>query len=120
MLHTKYFQPLGQLRKGGRNYHFRGTFENKKILIKTICSRNILCIHNGICQTYETEKLELTPRRPEEEDQIDFDPEQLKLITQKQQNMPRTRGDSLVKTHCEARRCVTELQNWQNLLDRWK
>ena len=47
---------LGQLRKGGINYHFHGTFENKRILLKTLLARNLLCIYNRICQCYETEK----------------------------------------------------------------
>ena len=39
-----------------------------------------------------------TPIRPEEEEeQIDIDPEQLKLITQKEWNIPQARGDVLPK-----------------------
>ena len=53
---------LGQCRKGGRNYHFQGTCENKKIPIKTTLAGNLLCIHNSICQRYDTENLVLTPR----------------------------------------------------------
>ena len=31
---------LGQLEKGGINYHFQGAFEDKKILIKTMLASN--------------------------------------------------------------------------------
>ena len=38
-----------------------------------------------------------TLSRSEHEEQIDFDPEQLTLITPKERNMPQARGDSLLK-----------------------
>ena len=41
---------LGQLRKGRRNYHFQGTSDNKKLLIKTILESELICIYNRICQ----------------------------------------------------------------------
>ena len=57
-------------------------FENKKILIKTILAGNLLCIYSCICQWYDTDHLALTPRRSEEEEQVDLDPEQLTHIMQ--------------------------------------
>ena len=75
----------GQVRKGGRHCHFQGTFENKKILINIILAGNILCIYNCICHWCDTENLVLTPRRSEEEEQLDLDPELLTTITQKKE-----------------------------------
>ena len=46
---------LGQLRKGGSNFHFQGTSDNKKPLIKTTLASNWWCIYNPICQWYEIE-----------------------------------------------------------------
>ena len=91
--HTPY--SLGQLTKGGRNWHFQGAFENKKILINTIWAGDLLCIYNCMYPWYDTEKLALTPRGSEEDEQIDLDPEQLTSITQKQQTVRQARGDSL-------------------------
>ena len=72
---------LGQ-RKGGRNYKFQGSFENKKTLIKTTMASNLWCIHSRICQRRETENQVLAPRRAESEEHIDLDPEQLTSIAQ--------------------------------------
>ena len=41
---------LGQLKTGGSRYHFQGTFENRKILIKTILASNNFCIYNRMCR----------------------------------------------------------------------
>ena len=62
-------EPLspGQFKKGERNYHFQRTFENKRILIKTIQASSFRCIYNRICQWYETGNQVLTPRRAEDE-----------------------------------------------------
>ena len=76
-------------------YHFKGTLEKKKILIKIIFASKLHCVYNRICQWYETENLVLTPRRDEE--QIDLDPEQSTLITQKHRKMPQARGDSMLQ-----------------------
>ena len=86
--------PLGQLRKGGRNNHFIGTIENEKILIKTILASSFRCLDNRSCQWSVAENQVLTPRRAEDEEQNDLDPEQLTLITLEQRNMPQARGDS--------------------------
>ena len=40
---------------------FQSTFDNKKILIKTVLSSNVFCIYNRMCQWYDTEIL--VPRR---------------------------------------------------------
>ena len=88
---------LGLLRKGGSNYHFQSTFDNKKILTKKTVASNSLCIYSRFCQWYETEIQVPTHRRAEEEEQIDLDPEQLTLIAQKQRKMPQARGDSLLR-----------------------
>ena len=45
---------LGQLRNGGRNYHFQGTVDSKTILIKTFLARCLFGICNRIFQLYET------------------------------------------------------------------
>ena len=58
---------------------------------------NLPCIYNRTCQWYDTEKLVLAPRRSEEEEQKDVDPEQLTLITQKERNVSQSRGDSMLK-----------------------
>ena len=78
---------LGHLRTGARNYDFQGTFENKKILINTILTSNLLCNFNRICQWCETENQVFTPRRAKDEEQIDPDTEQSTLTTQKQLNI---------------------------------
>ena len=57
---TRYFQR--QLRKGGSNYHFPSSVENKKILINTILGSHPLCVYDRSCQWYETENLAQTPR----------------------------------------------------------
>ena len=74
---------LAQLRKGAGKCHFPGTFYNKKIFINSMLAGNLLCIYNRICQWYDTENQVLTPRTAEYEAQIDLEPEQLTLITQK-------------------------------------
>ena len=74
---------LGRLRKGGGNYNFPGTFDNKEIFIKSMSANNLLCIYNRICQWYDTENQVLTPRTAEYEAQIDLEPEHLTLITEK-------------------------------------
>ena len=48
-----------------------------------------------------------TPRRAEDEKQIDLEPEPLTLTTQKQRNLP-ARGDSLLPTHGELRDADSE------------
>ena len=74
---------LGQLRKGGGNHHLLGTFDNKKIFIKSMSANNLLCIYDRNRQCYDTENQVLTSRTAECEAQIDLEPEQLTLITQK-------------------------------------
>ena len=96
ILPTRYFQ-LGQLRKGVRYCHFQGTFEKKKIRIKTILARNLRCIYNRICPRNETENQHLHREQRKMKSNIDLEPEQLTLITQKQQTMPQARGDSLLQ-----------------------
>ena len=56
-------EPLsfGQWRKGGSGHHFQGTFDNKKILIKTTLANNSTVYYNQICQRYESENQTLTP-----------------------------------------------------------
>ena len=44
----------------------------------------------------ETENLVLAPRRAEDEEQIDLDPEQLTFISQKHRKIPQVRGDSML------------------------
>ena len=56
---------------------------------------NERCIYNRTCHWYETENQVPTPRTAEDEEQIDLEPEQLTWISQKQQTLPRARGDSL-------------------------
>ena len=109
---------LWQLRNGGSGYHFQGTFDNKKILIKTLLATNFLCIFNRICQLYETQNHVLTMRTAGDEEPIDLDPEQLSLITQK-------RCHKLEATRCYnsqkiTRRWFGELPNRQHVAERWK
>ena len=58
ILPTRYCQrqplSIGQLRNGGRNYHFQGTVDSKTILIKTFLARCLFGICNRIFQLYET------------------------------------------------------------------
>ena len=113
---------LGQLRKGGSNYRFQGTFENNKILINALLSSNLLCIYNQICHLYETENQILTPRTAEDQEQIDREPEQLTLITQKNK---KNNGHKLEATRCcssqrIARRWFGKLPIRQHLSERWK
>ena len=72
--------------------------KSKKILIKTILARNLLCICTCICQWYDAEKLVPTPRRSEDEEEIDLDREQLTRFSQKERNMARARCDSLLNS----------------------
>ena len=58
---------------------------------------NLLCIYNQICQLYDTENLVLTPRRLEDEEQLDFDRKPLTFIVQKPRKIPQARGDSLLQ-----------------------
>ena len=60
------------------------------ILIKTILASNLQCIYN---QWYETDNRVPTPRRVEEEEQI----EQLALITHEERNMSEAPGNSLLQ-----------------------
>ena len=110
---------LGQLKKEEGNYHFQGTFENKKVLIKNILAGNPMCIYNCMCQWYDTENVVPTPRRSEEEEQSDLDPEQLTIITQKDRNMIQARGDSMQKLLAN-RETLIWLSNTQNLPERWR
>ena len=48
-------------------------------------------------ESCETAKSVLAPRRSGEEKEIDFDPEQLTRITQKERNVSQVRGDSMLK-----------------------
>ena len=83
---------LGPLKKGGRTYHFQGTLENKKILIKTMLAR----------QPTVYPQLHLPVvcyRKSWEEEEVDFDAEQLTTITQKERSMSQARGDSTLKLH---------------------
>ena len=89
----QYFQRLDNW--WGRNYHLQGTNKNKKILINTTLAGNLQCIYACICQWYDTEHLVPTPRKSEEEEDIDLDPEQLTTSTQEERNMPQARSDSL-------------------------
>ena len=67
----------GHLKKGERNYLIQGTFENKKVLIKTILASNLLCIFNCTCQWNDTENVVFTPNSSEDKEEIAFDLEQL-------------------------------------------
>ena len=55
------------------------------------------CLYNRIFQWCEIENQIPTPSPAEDEEQLDLEPEQLTLITQKQQTMPQARGDSLLQ-----------------------
>ena len=68
-----------------------------KYLINTILRSNLPCVYKRMCQWYDTEKLVSTPKRSEDDEQIDLDPEQFTIITQKHQKMPQARGDSLLQ-----------------------
>ena len=70
---------------------------NKKLLIKTKLASNTPLIHNRICQRYEIEKQIPTPRTAEDEEQIDLEPEQLTLITQKYWKMQQARQASFAR-----------------------
>ena len=85
------------VKQGGRSYHFQGPFEPSKILIKTMVAGNLQCIYNCICQWYDTSNLTPIPSKPEEEEEIDLDPEQMTTITHKERNMSQARGDSMLK-----------------------
>ena len=95
-------QPTEQLSLGQygkrRSYHFHGTFETKMLLIMTILASNLLCVYNRNCQWYEIANQIPTPRTAEHEEQIDLEPEQLTLITHKQQTMTQAGGDSVLPT----------------------
>ena len=78
-------------------YHFQDTFENEKILIKTVLAGDQLCVCRSICQWHDTEQLVLTPRGAEDGGLIDLEHEQLTLIAQQLRKMPKARGDSMVK-----------------------
>ena len=66
-------------------------------------------IYNRICQWYETAHLVLEPTRSEEEEQIDLEPEQLTLLTQKQ----------LKRATSSRRLCTTnQRQNCETLIRR--
>ena len=67
------------------------------MLINTIFAGKPLCNYNCVCPWYETEHLVLTPRRYEEEEEVDLDPEQLTIVTQEERNMAHARGDSMLK-----------------------
>ena len=83
------------VRKGGSNYYFNSSSEKNKILIKTILGSHLLCVYDRSCQWYETENLAQTPRSAEDKEQIDLEPEQFTLISQKQLNVPQARDDSM-------------------------
>ena len=78
---------------------------------------NLLCINNCIRQTYDTEHVVLTPRRSgEEEEQVDLDPEQLTLITQKERNMSQARSDSMPKLNAVRTSSICQIGgNWTTL-----
>ena len=58
----------------------------------------------SICQWHETEKLVPRHREPEkEEEEIDLDPERLRIITKKERKVRQARGDSLLKLPCGSR-----------------
>ena len=99
---------LGQLRKGGGNFHFQGTFDNNKILIKSMLATNLLCIYNNFCQWYDTENDVFTPRTAEDEEQIDREPEHLTLITQKTAEHATSSRRLVVTTHRESRDADSE------------
>ena len=81
-----------------------------------ILASNFQCIFNPICQWYDTENLVPTPRRAE--DEINLQPEQLALITQKQRNMPQARGDSMLPL-TENRETLIRTASEQASFSRW-
>ena len=87
---------LGQLRKGGSDYLFQGTFDNKKIFIQTTWASNFLCIYNRICQVR-------TPRTADDEEQIDLEPEQLTLFATKTVNNATSSRQLVATTRTEPR-----------------
>ena len=99
---------LGRLRKGRRNHNSQGTFDNKKILIKTILASNSQNLHNRICQWHEIENLVLTPRTAEDEEQIDLDPDQLTLISQKTAERATSSRRLVATAHRESRNTDSE------------
>ena len=111
---------IGQLRKGGRSYHFQCTFEIKTILINTMLASNLPCMYNRICQRYELANLVPTPRRAEDEEQTDLEPVQLTLITQKQRNVPQGRGGSTIHLTENRETLVRRTSDRQHLPKRWK
>ena len=82
--------PLGQLRKGGRKYHFQGTFSSKPFWQATHGASTI-----AFASGMRLRIRYLQPRRAEDEAHMDREPEQLTLITQKQRNVQQSRGDSM-------------------------
>ena len=99
----------GQMEKEGINYHFEGTYENKKILINTMLAGNLLCIYKCICQWHEPKNW-FPPRRSEEEETSTpssyLDCSKTAVRCYKSQRIPK--------------HCFGELLNMQNLPERWK
>ena len=87
---------LGQLRKGGITYHFQGTFDNNKLLNKTILGSSLQCVYRS-CQRYVTENQVPAPRTAEDAEQIDLEPNRFTSILRKQRNMPQARRDSMLQ-----------------------
>ena len=85
------------IQKTMRNYHLQCTFDNKEILTKTILAGDLLKFYNCICQWYETENLVPTPRKSEEEEEIDVNPQQLTKNTQIERSVSQAWGDSMLK-----------------------
>ena len=86
---------LRRLRKGGRYDHYQSTFDNKKILIKTILASNLYAFTIEVASGMRLKNLVPEPRRTEDKEQVHLDPEQLTLIAQRQWKMPQAQGDSM-------------------------
>ena len=84
---------LGQLRNGGRNYHFQGTVDSKTILIKTFLARCSVGICNRICQLYEN----LESGTYTENSGRGRATRSGELTTQKHRTTPQARGDLLLQ-----------------------
>ena len=83
---------LGQLRKGGSNCHFQGTFDSKKILINTIvaCSLQLLIIEFASGMRRNIRYLQRDQRKMKSKSISN--PISLTVITQEQQTMPQARA----------------------------
>ena len=74
---------LGQLEKGGSNIHFQDIFESKRAFPRTYWQAIYIVFTIECASGMRLRNQILRPRTAEDEEQIDLEPEQLTLITQK-------------------------------------